>query len=127
MTFAERVTILGISSVKRSPVIRLDGPETLSAPRMSPSGPEIGAATHLSPCHEEMIERVVRTVEANTKGSGPDAIDAAHIRVILCANSDYPLEQVNQAIATALEQGRLIEHDEEDGYIVAQRHSGDFS
>ena len=77
--------------------------------------------------HEEMIERVVRTVEANTSGSGPDAIDVAHIRVILCANSGYPVEQVNRAIAAALEQGRLREHDEEDGYVVAQRHSGEFS
>lgn len=77
--------------------------------------------------HEEMIERVIRTIELNTSGSGPDAIDAAHIRVILCANSGYPVEKVNQAIATALEQGRLIEHDEKDGYVVAQRHSGDFS
>lgn len=75
--------------------------------------------------HEEMIERVVRTVEANTSGSGPDAIDAAHIRVILCANSGYPVEQVNQAIMTALEQGRLIEHDKMGGYAVAQRYRGD--
>ncbi|WP_336365347.1 hypothetical protein [Halalkalicoccus salilacus] len=75
--------------------------------------------------HEQMIERVVRTVEANTKGSGPDAIDAAHIRVILCANSGYPIEQVNQAIATALEQGRLTEHEEKDGYSVAQNHSSE--
>jgi hypothetical protein len=73
--------------------------------------------------HEQMIERVVRTVEANTKGSGPDAIDAAHIRVILCANSGYPVKQVNQAIATALEQGRLIEQQEKNGYSVAQKHS----
>ncbi|MFC7009970.1 hypothetical protein [Halalkalicoccus salilacus] len=75
--------------------------------------------------HEKMIERVVRTVEANTKGSGPDTIDAAHIRVILCANSAYPVEQVNQAIATALEQGQLTEHEEKDGYIVAQKHSSE--
>ncbi|MFC7009674.1 hypothetical protein [Halalkalicoccus salilacus] len=75
--------------------------------------------------HEEMIERVVRTVEANTSGSGPDAIDAAHIRVILCANSAYPVKQVNQAIASALEQDRLTEHEETDGYSVAQRHSNE--
>jgi hypothetical protein len=75
--------------------------------------------------HEEMIERVVRTVEANTSGSGPDAIDAAHIRVILCANSGYSVEQVNQAIATALEQGRLTEHDKEGGHAVAQRDRDD--
>ena len=75
--------------------------------------------------HEQMIERVVRTVEANTKGSGPDAIDAAHIRVILCANSGYPVKQVNQAIATALEQGRLTKHEETDGYSVAQKHSSE--
>lgn len=29
--------------------------------------------------HEAMIERVVRTVEANTNGSGSDTIDAAYI------------------------------------------------
>ena len=72
-----------------------------------------------------MIERVVRTVEPNTKGSDPDAINAAHIRVILCANLGYPVKQVNQVIATALERGRLTEHEEKDGYIVAQRHSSE--
>ena len=75
--------------------------------------------------HKEMIERIVRTVEANTSGSGPDAIDAAHIRIILCANSGYPVEQVNQAIAIALEQGRLTEHEETDGDSVAQSHSSE--
>ena len=76
--------------------------------------------------YEEMIERVVRTVEANTSGNGLDTIDAAHIRVISCANSGYPVKQVNQAIATALKQSRLTEHDEEDGYSVAQKHSSEF-
>jgi hypothetical protein len=67
---------------------------------------------------EKFRERVVRTVAANTAGSGPDAIDADHIRVHLCANSGYPVEQVNRAIADCLEAGELIET--EDGYVTGE-------
>jgi hypothetical protein len=67
---------------------------------------------------EKFRERVVRTVAANTAGSGPDAIGADHIRVILCANSGYPVEQVNRGIADALEAGELIET--ENGYVTGE-------
>lgn len=73
---------------------------------------------------DEYRERVVRTVEANTVGSGPDALDADHIRVHLCANSGYPVEQVNQAIADALEAGELLEVD--GGYVVAKDSSDNY-
>lgn len=53
----------------------------------------------------EMIGWVVRTVEYNTGHGGSEAISAAQIRLHLCANSTYPIEAVNQAIATALECG----------------------
>ncbi|ADJ16673.1 hypothetical protein HacjB3_16616 (plasmid) [Halalkalicoccus jeotgali B3] len=56
-----------------------------------------------------MIGRVVRTVEYNTGNGGSEAISTAQIRVHLCANSIYPVEAVNRAIATALERGDLVE------------------
>lgn len=49
----------------------------------------------------EHRERVVRTVGYNT-GDGeslPDALDADHIRVHLCANAQYSIEAINRAIA----------------------------
>lgn len=67
---------------------------------------------------EEMIGRVVRTTEYNTGDGGPEAIGAHNIRVHLCANSKYPVEEVNKAIATALERGDLVE--QEDGYVPAK-------
>ncbi|WP_122088748.1 hypothetical protein [Halalkalicoccus subterraneus] len=63
----------------------------------------------MSDATDEMIGRVVRTVEYNTGNDGSEAISAAQIRVHLCANSTYPVEAVNQAIATALERGDLVE------------------
>jgi hypothetical protein len=66
---------------------------------------------------EKFRERVVRTVAANTAGSGPDAIDADHIRVHLCANSGYPVEQVNRAIAAALEAVECVGTRQGEGWI----------
>jgi hypothetical protein len=66
---------------------------------------------------EEFRERVVRTVAANTAGSGPDAIDADHIRVHLCANSAYPVKQVNRAIAAALEAGECVGTRQGEGWV----------
>ena len=67
---------------------------------------------------DEVIDRVVRTVEYNTGDGGPNAIDVAQIRVHLCANSQYPIKEVNQAIVAALERGDLVE--QEDGYVPAE-------
>ena len=50
-------------------------------------------------------------------GSAPDALDADHIRVHLCANGGYPVDEINRAIADALEAGELVEV--EGGYVVA--------
>ena len=66
----------------------------------------------------EYRERVVRTVDYNTGGSSPDALDADHIRVHLCANGGYPVDAINRAIADALEAGELREV--EGGYVVAE-------
>lgn len=41
-------------------------------------------------------ERIVQMAAANTVGSGPDVIDADHIRIHLCVNSAYPVEPVNR-------------------------------
>ena len=64
----------------------------------------------------ELCERVVRTVDYNTGGSAPDALDADHIRVHLCANAQYAVDEINRAIADALEAGELVEV--EGGYVV---------
>lgn len=66
---------------------------------------------------DEHRKRVIRTVEHNTGGSAPDALDTDHIRVHLCANGGYPVGEINQAIADALEAGDLVEV--EGGYVVA--------
>ncbi|KYH23795.1 hypothetical protein HAPAU_38740 [Halalkalicoccus paucihalophilus] len=63
----------------------------------------------MSDATDEMIGRVVRTVEYNTGNGASEAISAAQIRTHLCANSIYPVEAVNRAIATALERGDLVE------------------
>lgn len=68
---------------------------------------------------EDMIGRIVRTVEYNTGDGGPEAIDATQIRVHLCANGNYPVDDVNRAIAAALERGDLVEHEEKNGYVTA--------
>ena len=65
----------------------------------------------------EHHERVVRTVEYNTGGSAPDALDADHIRVHLCANAQYAVDDINRAIVDALEAGDLVEV--EGGYVIA--------
>ena len=65
----------------------------------------------------EHRERVVRTGDYNTGGSAPDALDADHIRVHLCANGGYSVEAINRAIVDALEAGELVEV--EGGYVVA--------
>ena len=61
----------------------------------------------------ELRERVVRTVDYNTGGSAPNALDADHIRVHLCANAQYAVDDSNRAIADALEAGDLVEVDSE--------------
>ena len=65
----------------------------------------------------EHRERVVRTGDYNTGGSAPDSLDADHIRVHLCANAQYAVDNINRAIADALEAGELVER--EGGYVVA--------
>ncbi|WP_122091280.1 hypothetical protein [Halalkalicoccus subterraneus] len=56
-----------------------------------------------------MINRVVRIIEYNTDAGEPDTISAAHIRVHLCANRTYPIEEANQATAAALERGDFVD------------------
>lgn len=63
----------------------------------------------MSSAIDEMVDRVVRTVEYNTGNGGSEAISATQIRVHLCANSTYPVEAINQAIAAVLERGDLVE------------------
>lgn len=46
----------------------------------------------------------------------PLAASADHIRVHLCANGGYPVDEINQAIADAFEVGDLVEA--EGGYVV---------
>ena len=65
----------------------------------------------------EYRERVVRTVEYKTGGSAPDVLDADHIRVHLCANAQYAVDDSNRAIVDALEADDLVEV--EGGYVVA--------
>ena len=64
----------------------------------------------------ELRERVVRTVDYNTGGNGPDALDADHIRVHLCANAQYAVDDSTRAIGDALEADDLVEV--EGGSIV---------
>ena len=72
----------------------------------------------------EHRERVVRTVDYNTGYANcPDALDADHIRVHLCANAQYAAEDINRAIADALEAGELVEV--EGGYVVDQEESNE--
>ena len=71
---------------------------------------------NMSENRAEYRERVVRTVDYNTGGSAPDALDADHIRVHLCANAQYAVDDINRAIADALEAGELVEV--KGGYVV---------
>lgn len=69
-----------------------------------------------------ITDHAVRIVDYNTADSAdeenrPAALDAAHIRLHLCAHAGYPTGEVNEAIRDAREQGWLIER--RDGYVVA--------
>lgn len=65
----------------------------------------------------EYREHVVRTVEYNTGGKNLlETIDAAYIRIHVCANAGYQPEAINQAIADILKAGEL----REGGYVVAE-------
>ena len=72
----------------------------------------------------EHRERVVRTVDYNTGFENcPGALDADHIRVHLCANAQYAVDDINRAIADALDAGELVEV--EGGYVVANDQEAD--
>ena len=47
----------------------------------------------------EHRECVVRTVNYNTGDSAPDTLNADHIRVHLCPNAQYAVDDSNRAIA----------------------------
>ncbi|WP_331232336.1 hypothetical protein [Natronorarus salvus] len=68
---------------------------------------------------KSMVERVHSTVYYNAgEPEGiSDAIDATHIRVILCANGGYDSWKVNKGIIEALETGLI--HEVDGGYRSA--------
>lgn len=70
---------------------------------------------------EQIVDRVVRTVEYNTGGGSPEAIDAHHVRVHLCVNGEYLVEAVTNAITAAVKRGDLVER--EGGYATADADS----
>jgi len=70
-----------------------------------------------------LADRVLAAIRYNTGGHQPNAIDADHVKTLVCSSGGAPPDRVEAVLTTLITQGVLVE---EDGrYRIPEPNEGE--